>query len=342
MTNLTTLDQSNLPAERSNDMAAVETREAQFIQGMIVSARKFPRDQQAAFGSIMRACERPTLASVAMYSYPRGGSTVTGPSIRLAQVIKQSWGNMRSGWRETERLPGRSKIYTMAWDLETNAIDDIEFFVEHVRETRKGPVGLTDPRDIYEMIANLGRRRERSNILAIVPGDIIEAATDKCKQTLEKTTDLKIAIPKMTAAFQELGVSVEQIEARIRRKISSLGHTEYIQLRSIYQSLKDGMSQPHEWFEAIHDPGKIKQQQESATTDVPPMAHEKSAMDSERKKAIDAFASTAIKFQENNGDIKAVLKSDASQIIMLETPRILAATSLLNKALENIIKEVKG
>ncbi len=328
MTNLTTLDMGNLPVERSNDMAAVEARETHAIQGMIVSARRFPRDQQAAFGSIMRACERPTLAAVAMYSYPRGGSNVTGPSIRLAQVIKQSWGNMRSGWRETERLPGRSKIYTMAWDLETNAIDDIEFFVEHVRETKKGPVALTDPRDIYEMIANLGRRRERSNILAIVPGDIVEAATEKCKLTLAKATDLKDAIPKMVAAFGEYGISVEQIEARIRRKLMSIGHTEFIQLRSIYQSLKDGMSQPHEWFEALHDPEKIKREQES-TEPTPPLAHEVKAMDAERKASIEKFQASLASFKERGGKFEDIIKQPINEVLGYPAARLLAAAKVL-------------
>ncbi len=333
MTNLTTLDQTGLTSDRTSDIAAVETREAQFIQGMIVSARKFPRDQNACFSSIMRACERPTLAAVAMYSYPKGGQTVSGASIRLAQVFKQTWGNMRSGWREQERLPGRSKIWTFAWDLETNAIDDIEIVVEHVRDTKKGSFAITDMREIYEMNANMARRRERANILAIMPGDIIEAATEKCKETLAKTTNLKEALPKMVAAFLEFEVSVEQIEARIRRKLTSIGHTEFIQLRSIYQSLKDGMSQSEDWFDAIHDPAKIKRETEAAATEpVPPLAHEAKAMDAERAIAIDDFYKSLKSFEARGGNLKDKFSMPASDLVKMPAANLKAATAVLDKA----------
>ncbi len=41
----------------------------------------------------MNACQRPpTLAQSAVYSYGRGGSSVTGPSIRLAEALSSKLG----------------------------------------------------------------------------------------------------------------------------------------------------------------------------------------------------------------------------------------------------------
>lgn len=341
MGNLTSLEPTQLTTSQSTEVAMVEAREAQMIQGMIVSARKFPRDETKAFANIMRACERPTMASTAIYSFPRGGQEVTGPSIRLAQVIKQSWGNMRSGWREQERLPGRSKVYTVAWDLETNSIDDIEFIVEHVRERRSGPVALTDPRDIYEMVANLSRRRERSNILAIVPGDIVEAATEKCKETLAKTTDLKKAVPQIIEAFAKYDIVVEQIEAKLRRKIASIGHSQYVQLRSIFQSLKDGMSEPSDWFESLHDPMKIKKESEAAAKEVKtnPAQDEKFRMDQARKQAITEFEPVFAKVKEMGGDPEKMLGVTAESTLKLGADEINAGTDILQTWINERVKK---
>jgi len=71
-------------------------------QAAMVIAKKFPRDQIAAMDRILTACTRPTLAEGALYSYSKGGSEVSGPSIRLAEAIAQSWGNVHFGISEAE------------------------------------------------------------------------------------------------------------------------------------------------------------------------------------------------------------------------------------------------
>lgn len=72
---------------------AIVAREAQEVQASVIMAKKFPRDQQAAFNRILQACARPSLAEEAEYAYPRGGETITGPTIRLLEVCAQNWGN---------------------------------------------------------------------------------------------------------------------------------------------------------------------------------------------------------------------------------------------------------
>lgn len=341
MTNLTTLDQGGPPEARSTDIATVEARESQIIQGMIIVAHRFPRDETRAFASIMRTCERVTFAEVATYAFPRGGQTVSGPSIRMAEAIKQAWGNMRSGWREVERMPGGSKCAAYAWDMQTNAYEDVEFYVPHVRDTKKGPKQLTDERDIYEMNANNSKRRERACILAIIPGDIVEAAQERCFRTLESGTKLAEAIPKMIKAFDEYGVSVEQIQARFRRVIGSIGHTEYRQLRQIYQSLKDGMSKPEDWFEPLHDPEKIKRETEAGANPEPPPAPKNDAPasapkppagDAEAKaKAIAAFTKAQTALKQRGGDIEKVLNRSVADIMKSDVKVIVAATDILEK-----------
>ena len=108
---------SVVPRERAGGMTEVaQSRQAQEVQGAIVMARKFPRDKTMAISRIMEDCSRKGLAQKAVYSYPRGGTTVTGPSIRLAETIARAWGNMDCGVVELERrgstgnLPGESVV----------------------------------------------------------------------------------------------------------------------------------------------------------------------------------------------------------------------------------------
>lgn len=126
------------------------SRQAQEVQGAIVMAKKFPRDEYDAMERIKRTCQRATLAEQAIYSYPRGGQTVMGPSIRLAEALAQNWGNIDYGVIELEQKNGSSEMMAYAWDLESNTRVTKIFTVEHKRDTRKGTYQLTDSRDIYE------------------------------------------------------------------------------------------------------------------------------------------------------------------------------------------------
>ena len=104
-------------------VAMSTTREAQEVQAAVFMAKRFPRDENFAIARIAQTCQRKGLAEKAIYSYPKGGQNVTGPSIRLAEAIAQSWGNIQSGVVELEQRPGESVCMSYCWDLETNTRD---------------------------------------------------------------------------------------------------------------------------------------------------------------------------------------------------------------------------
>ena len=59
------------------------------------------------------------------------------------------------------------------------------------------------------------------------------------------------------ASFEKFGVSKEQIEKRIQRKLDAIQPAQVVALRKIHSSLKDGMSQPSEWFEQVVAPANV-------------------------------------------------------------------------------------
>ena len=180
-----TSNESNV-AVRSSQTEMMVSRQAQEVQAAMVIAKKFPRDEFLAIEKIKRSCQRQTLAEQAIYSYPRGGQNVSGPSIRLAEAMAQTWGNIDYGVIELNQNNGSSEMMAYAWDLETNTRVTKIFAVEHKRDTKKGAYKLEDSRDIYEATANFGARRMRACILGVIPGDVVDMAVTECKKTQMK------------------------------------------------------------------------------------------------------------------------------------------------------------
>jgi hypothetical protein len=226
------------------------SRQMAEVQATVLMAKKFPRDEHAAFDKIMKACQRNSLAEQAIYSYPRGGQVVKGPSIRLAEVLARAWGNIDFGIREIEQVDGHSIVQAYCWDIETNVRDVKEFTVKHERHTKNGTNKLRDPRDIYEMVANNGARRLRACILSIIPGDVVEAAVIECNKTLARgdgaTTEDRIR--NMIRVFSELGVTKEMLEQRLGHPIDQTVPDEIADLTTIYRTIKDNYASRQEFF----------------------------------------------------------------------------------------------
>lgn len=239
------------PPVPGHGLVAVEQQRAVAeIQAAMVVARASPRDPARALALILADCNRTTLAEAALYSYVRGGTDITGPSIRLAEAIARRWGNLETGVKELSRRDGTSECLAYCWDLETNYRDAKLFHVKHWRDTKRGSYALTDERDIYELIGNFGARRKRACIITVIPPDIIEQAVAQCESTMRQNADTSPeAMQKMVAAFAAFGVTPEQIEKKIQRRLDTIQRTQVITLKKIYMSLRDGMSIPADWFE---------------------------------------------------------------------------------------------
>lgn len=224
--------------------AMAMTRQAQEVQAAMIVAKRFPRDERISNDRILTACCRMSLAEAAMYSYTRGGSEVTGPSIRLAECIAQNWGNIDFGYIELEQKDGESQVMAYAWDLETNTRQSKVFSVPHRRETKKGAYQLTDSRDIYELVANQAARRVRSCILAIIPGDVVDSAIKQCELTLRSGANgvpLQERVLVMVQKFAEYEVSEDQLRNYIGKNLDAFTENDLIRLGKVYRSLKDGI-----------------------------------------------------------------------------------------------------
>lgn len=232
-----------------------QSRELAETQVKYLMAQQFPRDVIANTDKILNAFTRPTLAEQSQYQFSRGGSDISGPSIRAAEAMAQQWGNIEQGFRERSRgVDGKgvpfSEVEAFCVDLESRTTKRLQFIVRHWRDTRQGGYQIKDERDIYELIANQAQRRVRACILALIPGDVVDAAMQQAEVTLKAKADTSPeAVQKIITAFEPFSVTKDHIEKRIQRRLDAITPAQVVSLKRIYASLRDGMSGPEEWFE---------------------------------------------------------------------------------------------
>jgi len=234
-------------------MKAETSKAIEEVRSAFVMAKQFPRDEILAEQKIMNACKRYSLAQIALYNYPRAGKAVIGPSIRLMEAIAQYWGNISSGFRVIEMREDSATVESFAIDLETNVrkskIVDVSYYVE----TRKGTKHLTDPRDIYELIANYATRRERECLRAVMPRDITNMAQEAVSRTLEigdkSQPPLSDRIKNMVIKFSEVGVSKDMIEKKLGHGTDLITGKQFVELIGVFNAIRDGHSTRESYFE---------------------------------------------------------------------------------------------
>lgn len=311
-------DRPALPASASQEM--VISRQAQEVQAAMVIAKRFPRNVIEAETRVLNACTRRKLAEQAIYSYPRGGTSVEGPSIRLAETLAQCWGNIDFGILELDQRDGESTVMAYAWDLETNARQTKVFQVRHERRVGKGKQftidRLSDPRDVYEMVANQGARRLRACILGVIPGDIVDSAVEKCNETLKKADgrSTKERMAAMVDAFAAYGIIEQDIVGRLGHNLSAITEVELAQLRKVYNSIKDGMSKPADHFD-------VTSRSRMSGSSLPPLdqpeppAPQESHDDELADKVVAAYKAAGILPREVEGYLRSQGKLEAKQTL---------------------------
>jgi len=250
-------------APRSAAAMTMATRESDEVRLLILMAQQFPRNTVLARSEVCSAFVHPRLAEQAQYVFVRGGTEITGPSIRAAEAIARAWGKIDSGYRVLSTSIGGdgvpvSEVQAYAFDYESMARSSVTFSVRHWRSTKKGGYKLTDDRDIYELIANMAARRKRACILSLIPTDLIEDAMDQAEATLATRVDMSPeGIERMVKAFAEYGVTREHIAQRIQRSVDSITKNQLLHLKRIWVSLRDGISRPGHWFDlGEQEPGE--------------------------------------------------------------------------------------
>ena len=245
------------PARVGQATAVEQSRAVAEVEAAIVVAMRYPRSVPAAVEAMREACRQSRLAEKAFFRFPRGGQTVSGPSIHLARELARVWGNFQYGTAEMVRDDnrGQSEMLAFAWDVQTNTRNSSTFIVPHMRDKKGGPELLTDMRDIYENNANNGARRVREAIYASLPTWFVEEAKDLCAQTLSDGGGKPLAqrVADAIATFGRIGISQAQMEAKLGQPHVKWIEQDVATLSVIYRSIQRGEISKDEEFPSAAD-----------------------------------------------------------------------------------------
>lgn len=236
MTDIQLPNQPGAPA--SQGTIVEQSRAVAEVAAAIRVARDFPREEAAAHGQILDLCRRLPVAQRAFYEVPNRGS---GLSIHIAREIARIWGNVDYGVREMNRDDegGMSEMQTWAWDQQTNVRSTRSFLVPHQRMKGRDRQKLTDLGDIYLNNQNIGARAVRECILSVIPGWVVAEATVTLQATLQGGGGKPIEEQRAAAiaAFESLGITVAQLEARLQTKAAQWAPNHLAQLHRIHTTV---------------------------------------------------------------------------------------------------------
>lgn len=230
----------------------------------LVSARfeiaiRQPRDIDQVRERLLRECQRPSFAEVAIYRKPIGEG-IEGPSIRFAEACIQAMGNLAI---ETPAIYDDSEkriLRVSVADMETNVVHSKDVTIQKrversrlyegqtaikTRLNKQGrPVYLVEATDdeILNTENALVSKALRTTGLRLVPGWLIDECMTAVRATREKGTaaDPDAAKRKLLDAFRGVGVTAEQVKAWLGHPADTLAPAELEDLRGIFTALKDG------------------------------------------------------------------------------------------------------
>jgi hypothetical protein len=242
-----------MPFQDRGQATRIEQSRAQAeVMTAVMAAKQCPRDPKVAQAAMQFACRQPSLAQKAFYSYPRGGETVTGPSIHLARELALIWGNINYGVMELDRdiANARSEILAFAWDLESNARNSQIFIQPHRRDTKRGSKDLAELRDVYENNANNGARRVREAIYAVLPRWFKDEAEELCRETLKRGNGKSFGqrVAELVTTYGNVGVTLEQLETKAGCPRERWTDREVVDLEITYRSVERGEIRRDEAF----------------------------------------------------------------------------------------------
>lgn len=226
-----------------------------------------PRDINRAENHLKIITSKLSFAEKAEYSYPRGGTNVIGPSIRLAEELCKCYGNIQYGINEVNKTQEETLYEVFCWDIENNIRVSRRFSQDHYRwktdnkTKKKTKTLLTDSRDVYELVANNAARRLRAVILEVLPGWFVDDAIEQCRRTVNKDkTPIETRIAKILDMFEGLGVTQVMIEEKLNKEIGKIVAQDIQNLGLIYNSIASGVAHISEHFKLENKEQKIEDQ----------------------------------------------------------------------------------
>ena len=227
------------------------------IDQQISTAHAYPRSPaQARDRMIGLATLDDQMAAECIYSVPRGGKQIRGPSIRFAEIVLSCWGNVRCAARVSheDRIDRYVEAEAIVHDLESNV-----GYVARARrriELKKGRKAV-DPDMIQIAGAAAISVARRNAILGAVPKPVWRKALEAVESVMRG--DVKTLVERRDTAiayFNKAGVPTERILKALEiAHLDDITLDNLVDLNGMRSALRTGESTLDQLFPEERAPG---------------------------------------------------------------------------------------
>lgn len=218
------------------------------IDQQIATAHKYPRSVTKFRKRVQEMVTlSDAIAAECIYSLPRDGKVIEGPSARFAEVIANAWGNNRAGARVMSDTGEFVTAQGVFHDLEANAAITYE-----VQRRIVGRNGNRFSADMIGVTANAACSIAlRNAILKGVPkafwSEMYEGARQMAKGDVETLPNRRAAVLKDLLGY---GIKPEAVYAKLGiAGAADIGLDQLLTLRGVVTAINEGDTTPEQAFE---------------------------------------------------------------------------------------------
>ena len=227
------------------------------IEQQLSAAHNWPRSPSRARDVMVSlATMDEQTAAECIYSVPRGGKQIRGPSIRFAEIVMSSWTNVRCAARVTfeDRIERFVEAECVFHDLESNV-----GYVARARrriELKRGRKSVDD--DMVQIAGAAAISVARRNaILGAVPKPVWRRALEAVESVVKG--DQKTLVERRDAAisyFNKMGVQTERLlKALDVAHVDDISLENLVDLNGMRSALKNNESTLDQLFPEERPPG---------------------------------------------------------------------------------------
>ena len=209
------------------------------IDIQVATSKKFPRNLRNVLENIyFLATQDIDTADNCFYSIKRDGKVIRGASIRLAEIMANCYGNLRSSARI---ISNDGRIITaqgMCWDLENNVAYSIE-----VKRKITDKTGRPFSEDMVVVTSNAACSIAiRNAIFKCIPLALTNRIQERIKLVMMgEEKDFNSIRKSSVEYFEKQGVAVKNILNLFDKKsIDELSRDDIFDLKGIATAIKDG------------------------------------------------------------------------------------------------------
>lgn len=209
------------------------------IDTQISTAKAYPRSLKQFFDrALSMATISESVAASCNYALPRGGKTLSGPSVRLAEIVTSSYGNIRSGARVIANDGKTITAQGICHDLETNNCVTVE-----VKRKITDRNGKTFNEDMQTVTGNAACAIAfRNAVFKVIPAALIQDIYEQTKNVARGTAEtLPQRRDKAVKFLAEKGVKAGQICSALGiKRIEDIDLDKLVDLRGIVSAIQNG------------------------------------------------------------------------------------------------------